>query len=58
MERVTEMTYDIVHNDGGFWLVFDAYGEPHGGRFGTFDEAEKYAEGNISMFEDIEKEGM
>ena len=55
-----ELTYEIgfVNNgDGtGWWLVNDAAGESHGGRFATHEEAEEYAEGNIEMFERIQRE--
>jgi hypothetical protein len=54
------VTYELVWvdngNGGGWWLVFDAAGEPHGGRFPTLREAEAYAEGNIEMFESIQTE--
>lgn len=54
-----EMTYEIgfVNNgDGtGWWLVTDAAGESHGGRFLTHEEAEEYAEGRIEMFEEIQE---
>lgn len=52
------LTYDIGYvnsGDGdGWWLVTDAAGESHGGRFATRDAAEEYAEGEIAMFERIQ----
>lgn len=54
------LTYDIGFvntGDGdGWWLVTDAAGESHGGRFVTRELAEEYAEGEIEMFERIQRE--
>ena len=54
------LTYDIVcvtdADSFAWWLVNDAAGESHGGRFMTRDSAEEYAEGNIEMFERIQQE--